>query len=231
MLSYAKDYTFLFQYKELDRISGQPTLDSLTNILRQVKINAQSVPPVLGGGNYSYLVLVLTPEIYNSLPNVIPFIRPVHPGIFTILQPASQTETTTTRITRTSADTTATTTSSHILTNSTIANEKAIHEEQLRLYHECEAVERLIRQQIIDCIHPDYLEALRNRTTCMISDLIPEIITFIQQSYGKITDTEFYEREDELKNLSYDPELPVDTVFNKIDKFQAMCELTGNKKK
>ena len=64
----------------------------------------------------------------------------------------------------------------------------------------------------------------------MISDLIPEIITFIQQSYGKITETELYEREDELKNLSYDPELPVDTVFNKIDKFQAMCELTGNKK-
>ena len=33
-----------------------------------------------------------------------------------------------------------------------------------------------------------------------------------------------------MKQFRYDPELPVDTVFNKIDKFHDMCELVGNKK-
>ena len=223
MLSYSvKDYTNLFQYKELDRIRGQPTLDSLTTLLRQVKINAQSVPTILGGGQYGYLALVLSDATYSALPNTVPFIRPVHPGVFSVTVPS-----TTGATTRTATLTSITSTQ---VSNVTIANQKAIHDENLRLYHECQTVEKALRQQIIDSIHSDYLEALRNRETCMINNPISVIIAFLQQSYGKITEQEFYEKEDDIKKFRYDPELPVDTVFNRIDKFQAMCELTGNSK-
>ena len=87
---------------------------------------------------------------------------------------------------------------------------------------------KALRQQVIESIDTDYLEELRNRETCMINESIPTIISFLQQNYGKITEQQFYEREDEIKNFRYDPQLPVDTVFIKIDKFQDMCELVGN---
>ena len=223
MLSYSvKDYTNLFQYKELDRIRGQPTLDSLTTLLRQVRINAQSVPTILGGGQYGYLALVLSDATYSALTNTAPFIRPVHPGVLSVTVPS-----TTEVATRTATLTGITSTQ---VSNVTIANQKAIHDENLRLYHECHTVEKALRQQIIDSIHSDCLEALRNRETCMINNPISVIIAFLQQSYGKITEQEFYEKEDDIKNFRYDPELPVDTVFNRIDKFQAMCKLTENSK-
>ena len=111
-----------------------------------------------------------------------------------------------------------------------IANQKAIHDENLRLYFECEAVETALRQQIIEAIDMDYLEAIHNRTTHMINEPIQDIIKFLQSSYGKITEQDFYQRENNLKNFNYDPETPVDIVFNKIDKFQDMCQLTGRTK-
>ena len=39
-----------FEYKDLDKIHGQPTIDTIAKLLRQVKRNAQRVPTVLGGG-------------------------------------------------------------------------------------------------------------------------------------------------------------------------------------
>ena len=71
-----------FEYKELTKIDGEPTLDTILILHRQIKRNAQFVPTTLGGRQLSYLALVLTEEQYNSIPNSSPFIRPVNPGDF-----------------------------------------------------------------------------------------------------------------------------------------------------
>ena len=38
-----------FEYKDLDKIHGQPTIDSIVKCLRQLKRNAQKVSTTLGG--------------------------------------------------------------------------------------------------------------------------------------------------------------------------------------
>ena len=38
-----------FEYKNLDKVHGQPTIDLIVKLLRQVKRNAQRVPTTLGG--------------------------------------------------------------------------------------------------------------------------------------------------------------------------------------
>ena len=40
-----------FEYKELTKIDGEPTLDSILILHRQIKQNAQCVPTTLGGSN------------------------------------------------------------------------------------------------------------------------------------------------------------------------------------
>ena len=83
-----KNYrTTHFQHATLDKIHGQPTLDTLLHLHRQLKINAQSVPTTLGGGQLEYLALVLPQGTYATVPNAAPFIRPVHPGAFIVQLP------------------------------------------------------------------------------------------------------------------------------------------------
>ena len=40
-----------FEFKELDKVYGQPDIDAIVKLYRQVKINAQSVPTTLGGNS------------------------------------------------------------------------------------------------------------------------------------------------------------------------------------
>ena len=61
-----KDYkAAYFEYKELDKIQGQPTVDNLLTLFCQLKRNAQCVPCVLGGGQLGYLGLILSEEAYE----------------------------------------------------------------------------------------------------------------------------------------------------------------------
>lgn len=73
-----------FEYKELTKIDGEPTLDSILLLHRQINQNAQSVPTTLGGGQLGYLGLVIATYksscgnqylivMYNYDSNVIVF--------------------------------------------------------------------------------------------------------------------------------------------------------------
>ena len=64
----------------MDRIHGQPDIDSLLGIFRQLKRNAQRVPTTLGGGQLGYLALVLSDISFNAIPNSAIFVRPVIQG-------------------------------------------------------------------------------------------------------------------------------------------------------
>ena len=45
-----------------------------------MQVNASSIETNLGGGNYSYLGLVLTDQEYTTIPNTELFILPHYPG-------------------------------------------------------------------------------------------------------------------------------------------------------
>ena len=115
-----------FEYKELDKIHGTPDIVTLLRIFRQLKRNVQSVPTPLGGGQLGYLTLVLSAAAYASIPNSRVFVRPVHPGAFTIQALP---------ITRAAVP----------LTEADIAHQKARHDEAIRTYNECQSVEQTLR--------------------------------------------------------------------------------------
>ena len=58
------------------------------------------------------------------------------------------------------------------LTVADIATQKIDHDELLRQYNECQAVEAVLRHQIIDAIDDDYMQPLRNATTHTINHTI-----------------------------------------------------------
>ena len=71
-----------FEYKELLKVHGKPTLDKMIKVWRQLKRNAQRIPTTLGGGNHGYLALLLTATEYLNIPGTAAFNRPISPGIF-----------------------------------------------------------------------------------------------------------------------------------------------------
>ena len=75
-----------FEYKELQKIVGEPTLDTILLLHRQVKRNTQSVPTTLGGGQMGYLALVIAEANYNAIPASEPFERPSDSGTFLLVQ-------------------------------------------------------------------------------------------------------------------------------------------------
>ena len=66
----------------MDKIHSEPTLNTLLHLFKQLKINAQSVPTTLGGGQLGYLAFVLSEEEYDTIHNTVPFVRPTDPEVF-----------------------------------------------------------------------------------------------------------------------------------------------------
>ena len=137
-----------FEFKELTKIHGEPTYETIKTLHNQLKANASSVPSGLGGGNFGHLGLVLTPAQY-ALISAAPFDRPVHPGPLVI--PAG--------------------TAQHAATTM-----KELHKERLRVFNEVLGVEAALRQQIVSAIDEQYLLAIRNRQTNAITDPVHDII-------------------------------------------------------
>ena len=158
-----------FEYKELDKVHGQPTIEDIIRIFKQIKRNAQCVPTTLGGGQLGYLALVLSNAAYTAIPGSAVFVRPVDPGQFTPIPNVGV----------------ATRAGGVVppLTAADIATQKITHDERKRVYNECQAVEGALRKSLTTEIDEDYLRALRNATTDMITDTIPDIFTFLQSTF------------------------------------------------
>ena len=199
-----------FEYKELSKIHGEPTVDSIVTLLRQVKRNAQRVTTTLGGGQLGYLALVIPPMIYNTIPGSAPFIRPTDPGTFAPINALGV--------------------RAAPLTPGDIAAQKIAFDESKRQFNECQAVEVALRNQIIEAIDPDYLQPLRNAVTEMLNDSIPDIFTFLTDTYGQLSPSDLKLREKIVDEMVYDPAQGIDTVFNCIQEFQDLCALLANPK-
>ena len=206
--STTKDYRAShFEYKILDKIHGTPDIDSILRLYKQVKRNLQRVPTKLGGGQLGYLALGIDTATFDALPNSNPFVRPVHPGDFVVTIPRDLRGT------------------GAVLSSQESMQQKARHDELIRQYDECQAVEQITRSMITEAIDDEFLDELRNPDTDMIHESIPEIIKYLQTNFGKISEHELNDKEDTLKGMVYDPTSPVQTVFNKIKSFQDLCTL------
>ena len=102
------------------------------------------------------------------------FSRPKYPGPFRLVidstNPAPK---------RTRAQTVGTASEtddpSVTFTAADIAQQKATHEEALRLYLECQTVEQALRVQLIEAVDSIYLDALCNSDTDMIHESLSKI--------------------------------------------------------
>ena len=142
-----------FEYKNLTKVHGQPTIDSIVLLYDQVKVNAQKVQTTLGGDQWGYLAIAVTTPVYRVIPGTVPFIRPTHSGVFT---PVATTAPVVTGVATRAGAAAGAAVPAPTLTSGAIATQKNAYDERLRLYNEFQSVEDLLRTQIIDAIDHVY---------------------------------------------------------------------------
>ena len=68
MISSIPDYRSThFEFKTPTIINGEPTFELLALLYDQIKVNAQTVPSTLGGGNNGHLGLVVSNTDYQLI--------------------------------------------------------------------------------------------------------------------------------------------------------------------
>ena len=187
-----------FEFPTLTPIRGEPTADTLITLRKQLKANAKAVPSNLGGGNLGHLGLVIPPNRYNLLSNV-PFVRPNHPGPLAIPPGTAQ---------------------------HAAATMRDLHQEQLRVFTEVNAVDQALKQQITAAIEPDYLNALRDRTSNSITIPVFDVLDFLGNTYGKVTEEQLQEKENRVNRMAYSLHQPIDMIFNALDDLADYAELS-----
>ena len=190
-----------FPMKDLTRIIGMPTYETLHMMHLELKTNSTSVHSNLAGGQFGHLGLVLSPAGYAMVSNV-PYARPTHPGDLVIpAAPASR--------------------------HQQEAHERT-HKEQLRTFHETRNVEIALIQQIVSAVDSQYISAMKNRTTGQFTGTVYQIIVYLQNTYGKISPGQLSAFEKEVTEFHYDPVTPIDIVYNKVEDLIEYGELARN---
>ena len=189
-----------FDHPELSRIVGEPSLASLITLRNQIKANAQTVDSTLGGGAHGHLGLVLTPQVYATIPSTTPYLRPRLPQLD--IQPTD--------------------------TQYQIAQKRHQYAEDLRQFREVQGVERCLVQQIVAAIEPKYLRALRDVHTHKINKTVPEILRYLFNTYGDVSPLELKQLRDQVEAMVFDPTEPVNTIFVEIDDLDTIAEMAEN---
>jgi hypothetical protein len=190
-----------FQHSSLTQVYGEPTYQSLQKLYKEIKANATSVASVLGGGLHGYLGLVVSPVNYARTQPTHPFVRPAHPGALNIAATATQYN---------------------------IALAKDVHDTATKTFKECNLLERTLIQQIKDAVHPDFLEALTDDDTGLITGTIVEIMAYLFDTFGYVNPTALNDKRDEILALTIDANKPIDTLFNTINKYAGVAEAAGS---
>ena len=151
------DYTKLFfPVKNITKIVGQPTSDSIAALKKEITKNSTSVTSILGGARHGHLFLVLSPVNFNAIPGTIPVVRPNHPGPLVIPVPSTAAQ---------------------------IAHLERIHKDASNLFDRVTGVETALLAQLEEAIEPIYLSPIVNIQTQSLDRSLHEVLAYLAETY------------------------------------------------
>ena len=152
--------------------TGRPDYEILNNIKTALKRNFATVPCTLGGGAHGYLGVILPAAEYAATPiNTPPFVDPLFPGAAAVIPPNS--------------------------TGPQISAIERQFNKMLRQWTEYKNLTDSGKKFIQDGIDDMYLKGITDRNVSLANITIREILEFLFQNYGNITQ---YDIEDNDKN-------------------------------
>ena len=190
LTSYVNYKDSYFEHPVLTAIRREPTYKTLHHLKNELKANASSVSTTFGGGKNVYLGMILAPTEYCRIAPTDPFTRPPNPGVLVL------------NFNGTAAQ---------------IASAENTHRLTKKTYLETLLLEQTFIQKIIKAINTKYHAAICNPITIKITPLVLTILEFLHNNYGHINPQQLDDNTNTVKAIKYDPEQPIDIIFNFIN--------------
>jgi hypothetical protein len=188
-----------FPHSSLPKVTGDPTFEDLKVIWRLLNTNAMSIASYEGGGRHGHLGIIMTNEEYFAI-EVDVFPVPDNPG------PSATVVTG--------------------MTAAVIAETTRLHREATQVYRTYHNVYQAIKKLIIELFDDAYLNALSDKivgyANCTSLQLLSHLLTY----YAMIASTELTQNYERL-NTPYDPNLPIEKLFQQIQDAQAFAVAGG----
>ena len=98
------------------------------------------------------------------------------------------------------------------------------HKEALQLFLECKNVKKALQQQLTESIDTIYLDALCDADMNALNLPIRDVLQYLYDTYGDIAPGILSEKRQIVKQMTYDPTLPIDVIFNAIKRYTDIAE-------
>ena len=86
----------------------------------------------------------------------------------------------------------------------------------------------MLIQKLVLAVEAKYITAIKNRTTGQFTGTLFMLIHYFIVTYGKISSIQLIALEQNTKSIQYDPQTPIDTVFNRVKDLLEYGELDGS---
>ena len=157
------DIVSKFPIESLPRIDGEPTYESINEMMQMLYANAVTLPTTMGGGTHGHIGLIMKPALCSTLSE-ISYEIPLDPGPIPIYAPGSSG-----------------------LARQQITNE---FEESKRIFENHYNMDLALKALIIEAVDAVHLEEKRDRYSGFLTVTARDLMTHLIQTYGKITTLE-----------------------------------------
>jgi hypothetical protein len=188
-----------FPHSSLLKVTVELTFEDLKVIWRLLNTNAMSVSSYVGGGRHGHLGIIMTNEEYFAIAaNVFPV--PDNPGASPEVVAG--------------------------MTAAVIVELRRLHREATHVYRTYHNVDQAVKKLIIEAFNDAHLNALLNEVVGYANCTSLDILTHLLTYYAMIAPTELTQNYERL-NTPYDPNQPIETLFQQIQDARAFAVAGG----
>jgi hypothetical protein len=188
-----------FPHSSLPKVTVDPTFEDLKVIRRLLNTNAMSVASYEGGGSHGHLGIIMNNEEYFAIADDV-FPVPANPGPWAAVVAG--------------------------MTAAVIAEMTRLHREATQVYRTYHNVDQAIKKLIIESFDDAYLNALSDEIVGYANCTSLQILTHLLTYYAMIAPTELTQNYERL-NTPYDPNQPIETLFQQIQDARAFAVAGG----
>jgi hypothetical protein len=188
-----------FPHTPLPKVTGEPTFEDLKVIRRLLNTNAMGVSSYVGGGRHRHLGIIMTNEEYFEIAADVLLVTK-NPGAYPEVVVG--------------------------ITASVIAELTRLHREATQVYRTYHYVDQAIKKSILEAFDDAYLNALLDETVGYTNVTSLDLLTHILTFYAMIAPTELTQNYERL-NTPYDPNQPIETLFQQIQDARALAVAGG----
>jgi hypothetical protein len=188
-----------FPHSSLLKVTGEPKFNDLKAIWRLLNTSAMIVASYEGGGRHGHLVIIMTNEEYFAIAvDVFPVPNNPGPSAAAVVG----------------------------MTAAVIAEATRLHREATQVYHTHHNVDQAIKKLIIESFDDAYLNALSDEIVGYANYMSLQLLTHLLTYYAMIAPTELTQNYERL-NMPYDPNQPIETLFQQIQDARAFAVAGG----